>query len=227
VTWTIRIPGRHSDPLNEKSVFDLSNAIDDPDERAVARALLLAAWTSGAKTVGTVVRGVERLNQSDRRRLLDVLRRDAGLADTKTVEAEREFARANKAGAVIAGQHSPWQICHGVNSDGGNCNAIPMSHLGVPEPTPVRRWFCPAHRHLAQPGDMEERGSGTRISASGALVPVDPGTEERAAAERASRRRQLEAEAAIREPEAEAARAHARARDEELEALLPWNQARR
>jgi hypothetical protein len=224
--WTIKLAGRPSDPLNERSIFDLSNALEGED-RDICRELYLHCLTSGVKSVGAVARGLEQLSHHERRRLLDILRRRVGLDDTKTVEQQREYKAANEAGAVRASMNSGWQICHGKNSDGQNCNAIPMSSLGVPCETPVRKWFCEAHRDQARPGDMEPRGSGLYIGPSGVIKEIDEAEQARAAAEAESRRAQLEAEAATREPEAEAARAHAQARAEELASLLPWNQARR
>jgi hypothetical protein len=85
----------------------------------------------------------------------------------------------------------------------------------------VRRWFCNAHRDQAQPGDLEPRGSGIRISASGALVPVDPDEEARAAAAAESRRNRLADEAALRAVEAAEQAEHKRLRDEAFLAELP------
>jgi hypothetical protein len=216
VTWTIRIPGRPSDPLNEKTIFDLPRALDDPEDREIARELFFHCYTSGVKTVGGVVRGLEQLTHYERRRLLDVLRKKAGLADTATVEQQREYKAANARGAVVAGQNSGWQLCHAPD-----CNTVPMSELGVPIVATVRRWFCPAHRDQAQPGDMEPRGSGIRISESGALVPVDEGETERAAERAKSAAASRDAAEAERKVEAEERRRYQQAVADDTRRLTP------
>jgi hypothetical protein len=97
-----------------------------------------------------------------------------------------------------------------------------MNSLGAAVPVDVKRWWCPAHRHLAAPGDMEPRPS--RIQMRGlALVEVDPAEALRDAAEAESRRHQHEDRLAGRqaEAEAEASREHERARHEQYIRELP------
>jgi hypothetical protein len=69
--------------------------------------------------------------------------------------------------------------------------------------TPVRRWWCPEHRHMSSPDDFAEIGSGIKIAESGALVEDNPLETARELAEQESRRRRHEAELAARKVEAE------------------------
>ena len=98
---------------------------------------------------------------------------------------------------------------------------MPLNELGAPIPVDVRRWWCEQHRELAAERDLEPRGSGVRLSPSGALVPIDEGEEAREAAAAETRRVELEARLAEAEVEADAVRRHDQARAEEVRRLLP------
>lgn len=132
------------------------------------------------------------------------------------MEDHRRYEAASLAGRVRASHSSPWQLCH---ADG--CNAMPLNELGAPIPVDVRRWWCEQHRELAAQRDLEPRGSGVRLSPSGALVPIDEGEEAREAAAAETRRVELEARLAEAEVEADAVRRHDQARAEEVRRLLP------
>jgi hypothetical protein len=206
----LRIPYvSRDDPVDQKAL-ELANALEDPEERAVAREVLSAAHLVGMPTVGGVVGFFERLDPAERKTLLDKVRGRLGF---KTSE-QRRFEAANQAGAAVAAASSPWQSC-------AECGALPVNEVGVPIPVNVRRWWCEGHRHSAAVGDMEPRSSGIRISESGALVPTDEGEVARAAAEADSRRRRLEAEAASREVEAAGRREYQRAIADQIAAELP------
>jgi hypothetical protein len=102
-----------------------------------------------------------------------------------------------------------------------DCTNVPTNGIGVPVEIDVRRWHCPAHEHLAGPGDLEPHGSGLRYPESGAIVPIDPGDDAREQARAESERRQREPRAADSAVEAAAADEHRRARDEALQRELP------
>jgi hypothetical protein len=213
--WQIKVPGHPNTRLDAKSIFNLTDALGDPEDKAVARELLTYCYTSGVRRVGEITRGLDQLPAWRRRRVLNGLRQRAGLPLTKTVEDRREYEAANQAGAVRSSGFSAWQACPA-------CGSVPVDpYTGIPAPVDVRRWWCEAHRDQASPGDMSAHGSGVRISESGALVPIDEGELAREEAEAEARRHKLEASIAQREREAESTRLHQEAREAEIRRLLP------
>jgi hypothetical protein len=91
----------------------------------------------------------------------------------------------------------------------------------VPIAFDVRRFFCESHLDQAQPGDMEPRGSGIKISESGALVPIDEDEEARAREQEkriAAERQAAEDQRAV---EAEHWRRHQEAIADETRRLVP------
>lgn len=196
MTWRLHIPHRSPDaPVTE--IAECVRALPEP-ERAVTRQLVLdLAVGHGARTVGDVLRIVEGSSPAERRALLDVARTRAGLEDTGTVDAHERFEATSHAARVTGGALSAWQLCHS-----SGCDAMPLSEVGIPCATTSRRWFCPAHRDEAEPGDLEPHTSGVRLSPSGALIPIDPDEEAREAAESESRRRLHDERVAGRQVEA-------------------------
>jgi hypothetical protein len=160
--------------------------------------------------VGELLDHLEQLGPDGRRALLDAARERAGLPRIGEVERQESMAAAMRAGAP------PLQRCAVAD-----CATIPTNGLGIPTTLDIRRWHCPAHEHLALPGDMQPHGSGLRITEGGALVPVDADSEQRDAVAVESRQRQREAADADRAVEAAAAAEHRRALDEALDAELP------
>jgi hypothetical protein len=180
--WEIRIPYR----TRSDSLVDVATEAraPDPDDREVVRQLVLDAAGAGMRKVGELLDDLEHFSPAERRVLLDQARRRAGLATTGEAEEDARFERANQAARIQASLNSAWQVCNAAD-----CTAIPMNELGVPVETSVRKWFCPAHVHLAAEGDMEPRSSGIRIAESGALLEIDEAEEARVAAKAESRRR--------------------------------------
>ena len=215
--WEIKMPWRLLDePLNAKSIWELPDALTDREEKAVCRELLIGMHMVGARRVREVTLALEELSATERRLLLDGLRRRAGLKTATQIDHERRFEAANEAGAARARSTSPWALCAEPS-----CNRIPFNEVGVPVASTVNRWWCPEHAHLAQPGDLDERQLPIRLSPAGVLVEYDPAADE---ADRARERsRQVELEARLAEAEADAAplREHEDARAEELRRLQP------
>jgi hypothetical protein len=156
------------------------------------------------------------MSGAERRALLDRFRKRAGLDTTTDIDARRRFEAANRNARLIAAQESPWQICAEPT-----CNEIPINELGAPIPVDARRWWCPAHRHLADEGDMLPRPIGLRIAPSGAIVPVDPDEEARGLVAAESRRHQHEAKLADRKADAQELASVERARRARVERELP------
>ncbi len=108
------------------------------------------------------------------------------------------------------------QRCHAPD-----CDAVPTTSTGSWTLVNVTRWHCPAHVHLADPGDMDDLGSGVRYSENGVLVPHDPAADARHDAETESRRAQQQAQQADRDRDAAAYAEHRAAQAEQLRAELP------
>jgi hypothetical protein len=213
--WQIKVPGHPKDRLNPSSIFELSNALEDPEEKAVTRDMLLNAYMGGLRSVGEVLGGLKSLNVDQRRWVLDRLRTKAGLPSTKVVEARREYKAANQAGAVRSSGYSAWQACPA-------CGCVPVDeNTGVLKPVSVKRWWCEAHRREAAPGDMEPFSSGIRLSDCGVPIPYDEGEQARAEAEAEVRRQKLEADMAIRKREAEDRRRYEQAIADDIRRHTP------
>jgi hypothetical protein len=100
------------------------------------------------------------------------------------------------------------------------CNAVPM-RLGIFYNPGVRRWWCPNHADRAEPGDLEPRGSGLRLSPSGVPIEFNPAADSADRERAASRRARSDAEAGIRAAEAAEQRASKQARDAAHRRELP------
>ncbi len=209
MTWKISIPHRFRD----ESLIDAAShcrKLGQDDDRQVARQIVFKAMERGLRTAGDLLDELEKLAPDARRRLLDQARAAVGLPDTATIEA-RQRVQINRV-TVNEGLQS----CH---ADG--CSAIPLTESRGWRPVNVTRWHCPAHEHLAGPGDMRDLGSGVRYSERGVLVPHDPAADARAAAEAESRRAQQQARQADRDRDAAAHAEHEQAKREQLRQELP------
>jgi hypothetical protein len=215
VSWRLRIPHRdRHEALDAKSIWELPRALNDPDERAVAREYLVVIRTCGGRTVGQALDVIESCDTADRRLFLDGCRKLAGLPLTKEVDDKAAYERVNAAGRACG---NPFlQRCHHPD-----CDRVPLTETGSLAETKVRRWHCAEHAHLAQPGDLEDRPPPWRYSPSGAIVEVNEAEKAREAAAAKSRRRQLEEQAAERKVEAAERRQHQQAIADETRRLVP------
>lgn len=214
MSWRIAFAHRGPDQRLIDTLAD--QRVLPTEEREIARGILFdLATTPGIDTVGDAFDRLERMDPSERRRLLDEARIEAGLATTEEVEAQQRFERACDAARLKAGKESPWQLCHEPT-----CNALPLNELGAPVAVSVRKWWCERHRHLAAEGDMEPRPSRLQFSPSGAIVEVDPEEEARQAAEAERRQREHEEKLAARRVEAAEHEEHERLRKEAFRAEL-------
>ena len=177
-SWEINLPYRSpAAPVAE--IGELAHHLPEAERDVTRHLALLLAGDHGARTVGDALRVVENSGPAERR-ALHLARTRVGLEDTHTVDAHQRVELASHAARVAA--TSPWQMC-----GEPSCNVAPLNNLGAPIAVDVRRWWCERHRDLAQPGDLEPRGSGVRMAPSGALI-IEEGEEARAAAEAESRR---------------------------------------
>jgi hypothetical protein len=77
--WRIQIPHRALDePLDARSIEELSRALPPGEERLVVRQLLLDARLRGVESVGRLLADVEQSGPTQRRRLLDQARAGSG-----------------------------------------------------------------------------------------------------------------------------------------------------
>jgi hypothetical protein len=215
MSWSIPIAYRSRDD----SILDVADASRQlqGEDRLGARQLVLDAAIDGLSTAGELLDQLDAAEPAARRVLLDHARGAVGLPTTSEVEDQRRYEAASLAGRMRARATSPYQLCHAPD-----CNAAPRDEpTGAPAVTDARKWWCPAHLDQGGPGDMEPRGSGIRVSESGALVPVDEGAEEADQAREESRRRQLGERLAERQPDVQAGRERDQARREQYQRELP------
>jgi hypothetical protein len=209
--WQFHVPYRSRDETPREALTgNAVAAIADPEERRVAAQILLDSVADpNVRTVGDLLDRVEAATPDQRRAMLDGARRRAGLATTGRIEAMEAFEAASSRSS--AGARSEYPICAAPE-----CRSFPVNDIGAHARTNVRRWWCAAHKHLAEPGDMEPRTSGVRYSSSGALEFADEVEAEgqRARVEAESRRRQREVREAQRREEGERLAELEAARDE-------------
>jgi hypothetical protein len=210
VNWKISIPRKFPD----ESLVDVASHCRKlgEDEAVVMRHLVLQALMDGvAKSAAELVGHLDQLAPGERRALLDQARAAAGLPDIETVEnQERIHHLITKVDVDPA-----MQACHHKG-----CPAVPTTPVGAWRPVNVRRWWCPDHEHLAEPGDMVDQGSGIRLSPSGVPVPVGLDDQrEQAAAE--SHRAQQQARHADRAVEAATHAQHEQAKRAAIKRELP------
>jgi hypothetical protein len=196
MSWTIRIPHASRD----ESLVDVASHARTlgQDEGRVARQLVIQAQLDGvARTAGELLDHLEQLDPAGRRQLLDQARADAGLEPTADIDA-----RKRAQGIRRVNVDNSLQCCH---HDG--CSTIPTDENGAWRRVKCRAWYCAEHR-AGHDNDMRDLGFGLRYSENGVLVPDDPATDARAAAEAESRRAQQQARQADRDRDAAAAREH-------------------
>ena len=137
----------------------------------------------------------------------------AGLKTATEIDARRAYELANTANQARG--NSLLQYC-------AHCNTVPLTATGSLAETKARRWHCPEHAHLAQPGDLEDRPAPWLYSAVGAIIEAPDETEQaREAAAAESRERAREAQAPDRALEVEERRKHQQAVADETRRLVP------
>jgi hypothetical protein len=67
MSWALRIPYRDpNEPLDARTIWELPNTLDDPEEKAVCREWLIGVRLAGGKTVGQARDLLETSDQADR-----------------------------------------------------------------------------------------------------------------------------------------------------------------
>ena len=176
MSWQLRIPYRDRDePLDAGSIWALPKLLDSDEDARVTRELLALVCVSGARTVGQVIDVVDSLDADDRRLFIDACRKSAGLRTATEIDARRAYELANAANQARGNPMLPY--C-------AHCNAVPLTETGSLAETRAVRWHCPAHEHLAEPGDLEDRPAPWRYTDCGTIIEAPS-----AAARRATNRR--------------------------------------
>ena len=118
--------------------------IEDPVERRVGRALLLNWATEGAGFAQNVA-DVENMSPQERHDLLQRAHRALGL---ETPDDRREREEREERDRIV--WHRPIPECV-------ICGEVARGAGGFPDANtpPARKWHCPDHVHLAEPGDMD------------------------------------------------------------------------
>jgi hypothetical protein len=208
MSWEIVLPVRSpADPFDPTDIADdIAEAISDPEERAVTRAVVLElALEPGIETMGDALDAVENADQPTRRRLLDAAREQTGLPPTSKVEAMEAANRPTT--SSLPPRDSDGRIEARCSAPTCLRYAPDPSFPGVAAKVMQRKWFCGEHAHLAAPGDDQPyRGPRLVYGPAGTIVDLD---EQEAEAERQrvqteSRRRQREAHEAERAEDARA-----------------------
>ncbi|MGH2964306.1 MAG: hypothetical protein ACRDMH_02850 [Solirubrobacterales bacterium] len=199
----IRIPWRSRDePLDGQAIEELPRALPD-SERPVARQLLVEARGAGAETVGDALDLFGRATAAERRAYAEAARLATG-APTLDEEARQRasivasrFPMEAPAPPQRDAEGKAIQQCH---AEG--CENVSTSREGALRPVADRRWFCPAHEHLAAPGDDEPIPEGIPIDRFGQPMMREE-VQEHHARQYADAEEQLRGDAAARDDEQE------------------------
>ena len=166
--WAIRFPFREPDSPTTDVAIDAQD-LEDPEERAVVRALVLQAVLGGCSTTGDLRVLLASRTPAERRPLLDDARAAAGLETATAVEDRERFEAVQRDARLrSSGRDAEGKAFVGWSAEG--CQALPMDAAGLPMSVPDRRWWCPEHRHLAEPGDDEPPVDVVAIDANFGLV---------------------------------------------------------
>lgn len=209
--WAIHLPHRGDRSAPLATVSEAVRHLPQDEDRQVCRQLVMDWRLGGLKTVGDALDLVAALEPHERRRVLNHARKAIGLPSVEEVEAEQ----ATPFGLQVRTTGGAFPSC-----PAEECTASP-TRFGIFYNPNVRKWWCPDHEHLAEPGDLEPRGSGLVLSPAGVPIDFDPAAEAADRAREQSRRAQLKAQAETRAVEAAEARASKRASDAAHQTELP------
>ena len=175
-------------------------------EASIAREIRTRLVLDGARTSADALERLEGLGAAGQRQWLDEARIACGLPSETELEQRREQRRieARFCDHDIPGP-PPWdplQRCP-------QCGTYPTKDGGAWTEVSVEKWWCPEHRDLAQPGDMEPHQPAYYIGVNGRPIPSER-EKARIAAEIRKRDEPLERERQQREE-------HARREAEALE----------
>jgi hypothetical protein len=134
----------------EQAVLAMGDArteIEDPDERRVARALILS-WATAGPGLAANLAQVERMSWQERH---DLWQRACHAVGVESPDDRRDRAAFETAQIDARRRRPPYRP----TCAAGGCDRNPVDVNGMPvEISGVRRWWCPDHEHLAQAGDM-------------------------------------------------------------------------
>ena len=149
--WQIRIPYRS----RADSLVDVIGATRhlEGDKAAVAREIAQRAQLGGLRTAGELIDRLEATSKAERRQLLDSARQAVGLERSEKIDDREAFEGAQRVARLRAsGRDAAGRLFTGCAAEG--CRALPSDPAtGLPVPVADRRWWCPEHRHLAEPED--------------------------------------------------------------------------
>jgi hypothetical protein len=158
VSWKLAIPYRdRGEPLDAQALDELPRALAGED-RDVARHVLLAARLAGAETLGDALDKLETASPAERRRTLDRAREAVGLESTTAIEKRRALIEATRWPPDPPSPSGPHRDEHGravLLCSAAGCENLSRDSRGYPAEVNVRRFWCPDHEHLAEPGDSE------------------------------------------------------------------------
>jgi hypothetical protein len=211
MTFMISVPHRSAD---ESLVAVAGHTRVLGQDGPVMRELVISARLDGvAATAGQLIAHLDQLEPHERRAMLNTARKACGLPSVEEVEASRP--KPFDLTVRTTGPSGAFPSC-----PAEGCTASPTRYGAFYTPD-ARKWWCPNHEHLAEPGDLEPRGSGLVYSPAGVPIDFNPAADEADREREASRRAQLQAEGEIRAVEAAELRASNRARDEAHRSELP------
>ena len=150
--WSIQIAYRDPDDLILDAITASREKLDETDAQVAEAVIRDAFHNRSITTVAGLLDELGGLDQAGARARLDWARGELGLPSTGEVEQRRSDFHFEAAFQRLEPppppKWSPMQVC-------AVCGTYPMGPSGW-ERVSVERWHCPAHEHLAKPGDMEE-----------------------------------------------------------------------
>jgi hypothetical protein len=148
--WQICVPYRSkSDSLADIGCNMLS--LEDAEDRATTAQLILVAAESGCHTAGDMLSVLEEIERRGAtRKALDLLRRKAGFETATALEERERIARS------LTNSAPPLMRSRFLQCAADGCEVVPRDRTTMlPVAVETRRWYCPDHASLAQPGDLD------------------------------------------------------------------------
>jgi hypothetical protein len=142
----LRVPYRSEDD-DVTSIADAARETLTGEERRVTEQLAFDALARGTTKVGDLFEELE----SAGRQLLDRAREGCGMLSVEAEAAHTEFERANANASLRPGRDAKGRLLQRCAEP--DCGRFPIGPEGFPAPVSDRKWWCDAHRHLAEPGD--------------------------------------------------------------------------
>jgi hypothetical protein len=146
--------------------------LEGEEQRAIFRQIAFDTLFEGGieTTAGDVLARIENASVEQRREIVDKARTSAGLETIAEIEKRRELVEATRWPPPPPPPSGPQRDEYGraiLECAAEDCSEVARDPSGFPTLSNATRFWCPKHRHLAEPGDDEPFRDWVRLDAAG------------------------------------------------------------